>query len=102
MARKKSPAIWGDRADIWGNCGDLFQNHVDEGGHIAYVNFTVAVDVANCVGIVGEGEDFVNQRSHVAHIHHTITIDVALLVFGDCIIHSLEAIEVDGVFLTGF
>ena len=84
---------------LWGK---LFQDHVDECGHIAYVHFTVAVDVANCVGIVGESEDFVDQRSHVAHIHHTITIDVALLVFGDCIIHSLEAIEVDGVFLTGF
>ena len=57
---KKSPAIWGGRTDIWGNCGDLFQDHVDECGHIAYVHFTVAVDVANCVGIVDEGEDFVD------------------------------------------
>ena len=57
---KKSPAIWGGRADIWGNKGDLFQNHVDEGGHIAYVHYAIAVDVANCVGIVGEGENFVD------------------------------------------
>ena len=50
----------GGRADIWGNCGDLFQNHVNKCGHIAYVHYAVAVDVANSVGIVGEGEDFVD------------------------------------------
>ena len=61
MVCKKSPAICGVAGLVFGEIrGNLFQNHVDEGGHIAYVHYAIAVDVANCVRIVGEGEDFVD------------------------------------------
>lgn len=32
--------------NLW---GALFKNHVDEGGHVGYVYFAVAVDVAHIV-----------------------------------------------------
>lgn len=60
MVCKKKPCHLGWQGWYLGKSGDLFQNHVDEGGYIAYVHYAVAVDIANCVGIVGEGEDFVD------------------------------------------
>ena len=55
----------------------LLQNHINQGGDIAHVDFAVAVDVAHSVGIGAGAEDFVDEGGNIAHVHFAVAIDVA-------------------------
>ena len=57
--------------------GSLLQNHINQGGYVAHVDFAVGVDVAHGIGVGAAAEDFVNEGSNVAHVHFAIAIDVA-------------------------
>lgn len=61
----------------WGEAFFLFQNHIDEGGYVAHVDFTVAVDIAHFVAVVRSAENLVDEGSHVAHVDFTVGVDVA-------------------------
>ena len=45
----------------FGGEGELFQNRVDEGGHVAHVDFTVGVDIAHFVAVVRSAENLVDE-----------------------------------------
>ena len=55
----------------------LFDNEVDEGGDIGYVDGAVGVDVADGVGVLCDVEHLVDEGSNVGSVHFSVGIDVA-------------------------
>ena len=54
------PSLKGGLGGSEGLGGSLLQNHINQGGNVANVDFAVAVDVAHGIGIGAAAEDFVD------------------------------------------
>lgn len=55
----------------------LYENEINECGHIAHINFSVTIHITSLDWDVGTAQHLIDECGHIAHIHGTITVDIA-------------------------